>query len=131
MSDVSEYRADSLQEIAQYFRKKLQFETDCADVHAAFATGDVDFTLIHAVGSEEAFLRQHIPGAIHFPHRQMTEANLADWDRDRLYVVYCAGPHCNGADRAAMKMADLGFRVKVMIGGLTGWADEGYAFAGE
>lgn len=51
------------------------------------------------------------------------------WPGDTLFVVYCAGPHCNGADQAALKLARLGRTVKVMIGGLTGWADEGLPFA--
>ena len=34
-----------------------------------------------------------------------------------LLVVYCAGPHCNGADKAALRIARLGRRVKIMIGG--------------
>jgi len=43
-----------------------------------------------------------------------------------LFVVYCAGPHCNGANKAAVKLAQLGRPVKEMIGGLTGWIDEGF-----
>jgi len=43
-------------------------------------------------------------------------------------VVYCAGPHCNGADRAALKLAGLGRPVKLMLGGMTGWADESFPF---
>src|SRR5581483_10573796 len=42
-----------------------------------------------------------------------------------LLVVYCDGPHCNGADRAAIRLASLGRPVKKMIGGITGWIDEG------
>ena len=41
-------------------------------------------------------------------------------------MVYCAGPHCNGADKAAVKLAKLGRPVKKMIGGVTGWVDEGF-----
>jgi hypothetical protein len=33
-----------------------------------------------------------------------------------LFVVYCNGPHCNGADKAAKKM----------IGGVEGWKAEGF-----
>lgn len=54
---------------------------------------------------------------------------MAEWPRETLFVVYCAGPHCNGADRAALKIARLGRPVKIMIGGITGWADEAYEFA--
>jgi len=53
---------------------------------------------------------------------------MAEWPSDTVFVVYCAGPHCNGADRAALKLAQMGRPVKIMIGGMTGWADEGFAF---
>jgi hypothetical protein len=43
-----------------------------------------------------------------------------------LFVTYCAGPHCNGAARAALKLARLGYAVKLMAGGVTGWLDEGF-----
>jgi len=46
-----------------------------------------------------------------------------------LFVVYCNGPHCNGADRAARRLAMLGRRVKKMIGGIEGWKDEGFSLA--
>ena len=35
------------------------------------------------------------------------------WPDDTLFVVYCAGPHCNGADRAALKLAGRGRPVKI------------------
>ena len=46
---------------------------------------------------------------------------------DAVFVVYCAGPHCNGAHRGAIRLAGLGRPVKIMIGGITGWLDEGFA----
>jgi hypothetical protein len=33
-------------------------------------------------------------------------------------VVYCAGPHCNATEKAAIRLAKLGRPVKKMIGGL-------------
>ena len=35
----------------------------------------------------------------------------------------------NGADKAALKLALLGRPVKKMIGGVTGWLDEGFTLA--
>lgn len=43
-----------------------------------------------------------------------------------MFIVYCNGPHCNGADKAALKLARLGRPVKKMIGGIEGWKDEGF-----
>ena len=104
-------------------------ETDCADVHAAQRKQEVDFVLLHVVGTSKDFAGHHIPGAIHLPHGEITMERMAQWPPQTLFVVYCAGPHCNGADRAALKPALLGGPVKLMLGGLTGWQDEGFEFA--
>ena len=128
MSFVSEYEAATPEVAMAHFSRLLSLETDCADVAACLRDGDVDFVLLHVVGSAETFARRHVPGAIHLPHRQITAERMAEWPEDTLFVVYCAGPHCNGADQAALKLARLGRKVKLMIGGIAGWADEGLAF---
>ncbi|WP_391487234.1 rhodanese-like domain-containing protein [Leclercia tamurae] len=128
MSYVTDYPAATAENAANHFLQRLSVETDCDDVHTAFKEGDIDFVLLHVVGSPEAFARRHIPGAVHLRHRDITVNRMAEWPPETLFVVYCAGPHCNGADRAALKLAQLDRPVKIMIGGLTGWADEGFAF---
>lgn len=130
MSLVSAYAVAGAEVAVAHFARRLALETDCADVAACLKSGDVDFVLLHVVGSPEAYAKRHIPGAIHLPHRLITAERMAEWPEDTLFVVYCAGPHCNGADQAALKLARLGRKVKLMIGGITGWADEGLAFSG-
>jgi rhodanese-related sulfurtransferase len=130
MSLASEFPPAPATAVIAHFQARLAFETDCADVAEALKAGEPDFVLLHVVGSPEAYARRHVPGAIHLPHRFITAERMADWPDDTLFVVYCAGPHCNGADRAALKLARLGRRVKLMIGGITGWADEGLPFVG-
>lgn len=129
MSHVTDYPPATANLAVAYYQLKLSLETDCADVHAAMQQGKPDFVLLHVVGSPEAFLKCHIPGAIHLRHADMSRERLATWPMDTLFVVYCAGPHCNGADRAALKLAQLGRPAKLMLGGLTGWQDEGFALA--
>lgn len=129
MSYVTEFPPASAADTAAHFRQRLGFETDCADVYAAMQAADVDFVLLHVVGSAEAFARRHLPGAIHLRHAEMSAERMQAWPPETIFVVYCAGPHCNGADRAALKLATLGRPVKVMIGGITGWEDEGFAFS--
>ncbi|RVU35361.1 rhodanese-like domain-containing protein [Rheinheimera riviphila] len=111
-----------------HFAAKLAFETDCSDVFSALSTGADDFILLD-VRSEAAFLQQHAKGAKNLPHRQISAERMALFPTGKTFVVYCAGPHCNGADQAAYKIAKLGYPVKLMIGGITGWADEGLPFA--
>ncbi|MGY3525213.1 rhodanese-related sulfurtransferase [Pseudomonas chlororaphis] len=78
-----------------------------------------------------AFERGHVPGAVNLPGRLINAERLAGYSRDTLFVVYCAGPHCNGANKAAVRLAALGYPVKEMIGGVTGWLDEGFALSVE
>ncbi len=129
MSTVTEIPAASPEIAIAHFAGRLSVETDCSDVAQALKCGEQDFVLLHVVGSDAAYARRHVPGAIHLPHRQITAERLAEWPADTLFVAYCAGPHCNGADQAALKLARLGRPVKIMIGGVTGWEDEGLAFA--
>jgi rhodanese-related sulfurtransferase len=111
-----------------HFSALLTLETDCWDVHEAMTTGSADFVLLQTSASPESFAKEHIPGAVHLHHSLIGEATLALWPRETTFVVYCAGPHCNGADRGAASLAKLGRQVKKMIGGKTGWIDEGYTF---
>jgi rhodanese-related sulfurtransferase len=127
-SHVSEVPSAPAETVREFYARRLSLETDCWDVHKAMHTGTKDFVLLD-VRNTKLYEKAHVPGAINLPRGQMTESKLVDWPADTLFVVYCAGPHCNGADKAALRLARLGKRVKVMIGGMTGWADEGFSYA--
>ncbi|MCP6711316.1 rhodanese-like domain-containing protein, partial [Klebsiella pneumoniae] len=45
-------------------------------------------------------------------------------------VVYCWGPGCNGATKAALEFARLGYPVTEMIGGFEYWVREGFPVRG-
>jgi rhodanese-related sulfurtransferase len=110
---------------ARHFEALLALETDCWDVHEGLGRPGRDFVLLD-VRSPEAYAAGHVPGAVHLTHARIVERNLEAWPLDTMFVVYCAGPHCNGADRAALRLARLGRPVKKMLGGVTGWLDEGF-----
>jgi rhodanese-related sulfurtransferase len=122
---VTDVAAAAPEEALAHFQKLLAYETDCWDVHVALAADHPGFVLLD-VRSPEAFAAGHVPGAASLPHRRITERNLAAYPSGVLFVVYCSGPHCNGADRAAVALARLGRPVKKMLGGITGWQDEGF-----
>jgi rhodanese-related sulfurtransferase len=111
-----------------HFEASLQFETDCWDVHDATQRGMRDFVLLD-VRSPALFARGHLPGAVNLPHGKIIASKLAQYPADAVFVTYCAGPHCNGATRGAIRLAALGRPVKIMIGGVAGWLDEGFALA--
>jgi len=126
MSIVTEIAAAPQAIALAHFEAILQFETDCWDVHHALATGQHDFILLDVRGPEQ-FAAGHIAGAIHLPHGKIIKSRLARFPAETLFVAYCAGPHCNGAARAAIRLARLGRPVKIMPGGITGWIDEGFS----
>ncbi|MEG2467107.1 MAG: rhodanese-like domain-containing protein [Comamonas sp.] len=107
-----------------HFAAEFTFETDCWDVHDGLLKGP-DFVLID-VRSPTLFAQGHVPGAINLPHGKIVESKLAAWPEETLFITYCAGPHCNGAARGALRLARLGRFVKIMVGGITGWLDEGF-----
>ncbi len=109
----------------QHFESGFSFETDCWDTHEALASSDPGFILIDA-RSAEMFVRGHVPGAINIPHGKIIGSRISAYAPTTLFVTYCAGPHCNGAARAALRLARLGYPVKLMAGGITGWLDEGF-----
>ncbi|TWB68702.1 rhodanese-related sulfurtransferase [Nitrospirillum amazonense] len=127
-SVVAKAPAASSQAAAAHFEAKLAFETDCADVWYATNHETRDFVLVD-VRTPAMYAAGHVPGAVNIPTRQLSEVRLADYPADTLFVVYCAGPHCNGSTKAALKLARMGRPVKEMIGGLTGWIDEGLGLA--
>lgn len=115
----------SSDEAVRHFQDLLRFETDCWDVHASLATGDPGFVLLD-VRSPTMYGAGHVDGSVNLPHGKINERNLASYPSDTLFIVYCNGPHCNGADKAALRLARLGRPVKKMIGGIEGWKTEGY-----
>jgi rhodanese-related sulfurtransferase len=104
------------------FAAGFAFETDCWDVHDALSRGP-DFVLLD-VRSPALFAAGHVPGAVNLPHGKITRSKLEAWPEGTVFVTYCAGPHCNGAARGALRLAELGRPVKIMAGGVTGWLDE-------
>ena len=94
-------------------------------MHESLKSANPDFIVVDVRGPN-AFAKGHVKGAINISHRDMTASRMAEYPKDKLFVVYCAGPHCNGANKAALRLARLGLPVKMMIGGVTGWIDEGF-----
>ncbi len=126
MSAVSRPKAANSQEALAHFSKLMQFETDCWDVHHAISNNRQDFVLLDVRG-EESFKQGHVNQAINLPHSRINEKSIAEFPKDTLFVVYCAGPHCNATEKAAIRLAKLHRPVKKMIGGVTGWIDEGFS----
>lgn len=111
-----------------HFTAKLRFETDPSDVAAARAAGQP--LLLIDVRDTAAWEQGHVPGAVHLPARQIPTrlGELPPVEEDPQLVVYCWGPACNGATKAALALARAGYpSVREMIGGFEYWARGGLA----
>ena len=124
-NNVTSVAAAPSSEALAHFERLFGFETDCWDVNDALSSGSPGFVLLD-VRSPEHFRSGHVAGARSLPHGKIIASRMAAWPPETLFVVYCAGPHCNGAARAAVRLSALGRPVKIMAGGATGWLDEGF-----
>jgi rhodanese-related sulfurtransferase len=106
-----------------YFAAKLAFQTDVSDVHATLDARD--FTLVDTRGIA-AWRQGHVPGAIHLPTAEIPARAAGLLDLGVPVVTYCWGPGCDGATKAALALARLGYQVKEMIGGIEYWIREGF-----
>ncbi len=127
-SYVLEIAAPSPAESRDFMLAKLSHHTDAWDV-AEDLRRRVDAIVVIDARSEDYYVRAHIPGAMNFPHRTMTETSTTQLNRDKTYVVYCDGIGCNASTKGAYKLASLGFKVKELLGGLDFWLRDGHPVA--
>ncbi|HEX2144517.1 MAG TPA: rhodanese-like domain-containing protein [Glycomyces sp.] len=111
-----------------YFTAKMRFHTDVSDVYSAMETDDPGFTLVDTRG-QAAWDQGRVPGAVHLPTDEIAARAAEQVDPARPVVVYCWSPGCNGAYRAAVEFAKLGYQVKEMLGGIEYCIREGLPIA--
>jgi rhodanese-related sulfurtransferase len=123
ISLVNRVPAAAPEEAHAHFARRLACETDATDVARDIRLGAAEFTLLD-VRSSEHYAAGHLPGALNAP------GGMAADLPDGLLVVYCWGPGCNGAQRAAARLSAQGRQVKEMLGGFEYWVREGHPVEG-
>jgi rhodanese-related sulfurtransferase len=113
---------------AGHFAARLAFETDPSDVHTDIQKGLAGLVVVDC-RRPESYAKGHVPGSVNIPYRTMTAESTAKLDRNATYVCYCAGVGCNASTKGALRLSQLGFKVKEMLDGMAGWRDEGYPVA--
>lgn len=115
-------------EAIRYFRNKVRFSVGPTEVHYEQKKGTEKFNLID-VRDEKDFDQGHVPGAVNLSED--------DWEcgrglsKDRINIIYCYGPTCHLAARAALKFLFAGFTVTEMVGGFEGWQEAGLPIESE
>lgn len=115
----------------KHYQDKLYYEIDSADLAHIFKNNNnsKEVVVIDA-RSSEAYEEEHIPGAVSFPYRTVNEESVKSLSKNALYVTYCDGIGCNASTKGALKMTELDFKVKELMGGLDWWKRDGYSTAG-
>lgn len=108
----------------EHFAAKLAYETDASDLHAARKAGEA--IVVVDVRSDEAWAQGRIPEAVHMHYREIAERAPKEIPTAAQVVVYCWSPGCNAGDKGAYEFAQLGYDVRLMIGGFEYWVREGY-----
>lgn len=116
---------DGMTSAIEHFSNRLRFETDVSDVHHDIETGTPGVVVVDSRG-DEAWRQGHLPAAVHLPTHQIAARAAELIPAGSAVVTYCWGPGCNGATRAALEFAKLGYAVKEMIGGYEYWVREGF-----
>ena len=112
-----------------FYQNKLAYEKDSWDLHEALGKGD---PIVVVDGrSAEAYAKEHIPGSVNLPHRELSPSSTTSLDQSQTYVCYCDGIGCNASTKTALKLLTLGFSVRELIGGLDWWKRDGYATDGK
>lgn len=108
---------------AEYFRSKLEYETGPVSLKKALEEGDDVFVV--DVRGPDLFAQGHIPGARNVPLDTIVKS-LASLPKDKTIVTYCADITCGASPRAALELAQKGFRVKHLVGGIAEWSRKGF-----
>lgn len=125
MSNVLSTPPASATDATAHFAARLSFETDVSDVHADLTTAIPQLAVVDS-RNHVAWWQGHLPGAIHLPTAEVANRAAELIPIGTVVVTYCWGPGCNGATRAALEFARLGYPVKEMIGGYEYWVREGF-----
>ena len=112
-----------------HYENKLKYEIDSWDLSEGLSNNEE--IVVIDTRSFEAYKHEHIPSSINIPHRTMTVETTKSLNKSVMYVTYCDGIGCNASTKGALKMAQLGFQVKELIGGLDWWKRDGYATEGD
>ena len=112
----------------EFFGAKLQYEIDACDLNKAVRESGSVYEIVDA-RSERAYNMEHIKGAMNLPYSKMNEETVKQLDKNKTYVTYCDGFGCNASTKGALRLSELGFKVKELIGGIDSWKYEGHPIA--
>ncbi|MBI4424880.1 MAG: rhodanese-like domain-containing protein [Elusimicrobia bacterium] len=110
-----------------FFAAKLSFE---ATPYGLKNAENKDQYFLLDVRNAEAFAQERIPGATNIPLADLVE-KLGSLPKDKTIVTYCWHHDCAAAPKAALELAQRGYKVQDLCGGIKAWKEAGYEVLGK
>ena len=109
----------SATERAKFYRTKMDAEWGPYDLKAAQDKNTGKIVVIDT-RAPDAYAEEHIPGAINIPTDELPR-RLNELPKDKELVPYCWSVVCHLATRAALYLAEQGYIVHELAGGIEYW----------
>ena len=113
----------SPRQLAAYFAAKLAAELGPHDVRRWLQAGAGPILL--DVRDADGYAAGHIPGAVNIPFEALPQ-RARELPQQREIVAYCWNTTCLLSTRAALWLAQHGFRSRELVGGIAEWRADGF-----
>ena len=110
------------QNAVEFFKAKLAYTTNPYDIHNRLKDSN---TVILDVRDQESYKKEHIPGAKNVPLSELAK-HIATLPKNKTLVTYCWSLTCWAAPKAALQLAEKGFKVQELVGGIKEWKANGF-----
>lgn len=100
-----------------YFRAKLSFEITPWALNMTLPEGK---HVVLDLRDTEKYDLEHIPGALNIPLLELPK-RLNELPKNKTIVPYCSNIICGLAVKGALQLAEKGFTVQMLHGGLEAW----------
>ncbi|MDP3544027.1 MAG: rhodanese-like domain-containing protein [Elusimicrobiota bacterium] len=109
---------------AEYFKAKLAYDMSPYGLHELIDQKSQEYQVVD-VRSAADFAAGHIPTAINIPLADLP-AKLSSLPKNKTIVTSCGSITCQLAPRAALELAQKGFKVMELHGGFREWTSYGF-----
>lgn len=106
-------------ERAQFYRAKMDAEWGPYDVQGALEKNPGQIIVLDTRDAE-SFATEHIRGAVNIPTDELPQ-RLAELPKNKEIVPYCWSVVCHLATRASLFLAEQGYVVHELAGGIEYW----------
>jgi len=107
-----------------YFAAKLAYEMTPWTLKNTLEQAPESVVLLD-VRSNDMYVNAHIPQALNIPLADLV-SKLATLPKAKTIVTYCSNLTCALAPKAALELAQKGFAVKQLVGGIELWQEKGF-----